>query len=175
MSKPNPALCVAVVERTAFIKVPGRANFASSIDLKNVVTALRERGFSAFILDLRECITMDSTFLGALAGMVLRNNQPAPDSPEIELLNPNPRVLDLIENLGILEMFQVKNEEVPPTLLFEPTENLPTPTREQITRNCLEAHLTLMKLNPENVPKFKEVTEFMKEDLKKMTDGDSKA
>src|SRR5215212_1195540 len=101
MTKPAPALSVAVVERTAFIKIPGRANFTSSHDLKALVGELRQRGFNNFVLDLHECITMDSTFLGVLAGMVLRNNG-APVGMEIELLNPNPRVTDLLENLGVL-------------------------------------------------------------------------
>jgi anti-sigma B factor antagonist len=171
MTKTVPALCVAVVEHTAFIKVPGRANYASSIDLKNLVSELRQRGFAEFILDLRECMTMDSTFLGVLAGLVLRNNHPEPGAPTIELLNPNSRILDLIENLGVLEMFRVKNEEVPATLMFEPTNDHPEPTKEEVTRNCLEAHRTLMKINPANVPKFKEVTQFMAEDLKKLSNG----
>jgi anti-sigma B factor antagonist len=169
MTKTSPTLCVAVVEHTAFIKVPGRANYATSIDLKNLVAELRLRGFSEFVLDLRECMTMDSTFLGVLAGLVLRNNQPEPEAPSIELLNPNDRVLDLIENLGVLSMFKVKNEEVPSTLRFEPTNDQPAPTKEEVTRNCLEAHRTLMQVNPANVPKFKEVTQFMAEDLKKLS------
>ena len=169
MTKTSPALCVAVEKHTAFIKVPGRANYASSIDLKNVVGELRQRGFSEFVLDLHECMTMDSTFLGVLAGLVLRNNQPEPEAPSIELLNPNDRVLDLIENLGVLSMFKVKNEEVPSTLRFEPTNDHPEPTKEEVTRNCLEAHRTLMEVNPANVPKFKEVTQFMAEDLKKLS------
>jgi anti-anti-sigma factor len=171
MTKTSPALCVAVVEHTAFIKVPGRANYASSIDLKTVVTELRQRGFSEFILDLHDCMTMDSTFLGVLAGLVLRNNQPEPDAPSIELLNPNDRVLDLIENLGVLSMFKVRNEEVPSTLRFEATNDHPAPTKEEVTRNCLEAHRTLMQVNPANVPKFKEVTQFMAEDLKKLSNN----
>src|SRR5207253_1310875 len=125
-------------------KVPGRANYASSIDLKNVVAELRQRGFAEFILDLRECLTMDSTFLGVLAGLVLRNNHPEPSAPSIELLNPNNRVLELIENLGVLSILKVKYEEAPATLLFEPTDDHPAPTKEEVTRNCLEAHRTLM-------------------------------
>jgi anti-sigma B factor antagonist len=170
MSKTGPALCVAVVERTAFIKVPGRANFNSSCDLKNVVAGLRERGFSDFVLDLRECVTMDSTFLGVLAGLVLRNNHhPLSEIARIELLNPNARVLDLIENLGVLDLFEVKQEAAPRTLAFEETENLPTPSKEEMTRTCLEAHRTLMNLNPNNIPKFKEVSQFMAEDLKRLS------
>jgi anti-sigma B factor antagonist len=171
MTKTASALCVAVVEHTAFIKVPGRANYASSIDLKNVVAELRQRGFADFVLDLRECLTMDSTFLGVLAGLVLRNNHPEPNPPNIELLNPNSRVVDLIENLGVLSMFKVTNEEAPPKLLFEPTHEHEEPSKEEVTRNCLEAHRTLMKINPANVPKFKEVTQFMAEDLKKLSNG----
>jgi anti-anti-sigma regulatory factor len=171
MTKTASALCVAVVEKTAFIKVPGRANFATSIDLKNLVGELRQRGFSEFILDLRECMTMDSTFLGVLAGLVLRNNQPQPVTPNIELLNPNERVLELVENLGVLSMFRVKYEECPATLAFEETNNHHEPSKIDVTRNCLEAHETLMQANPANIPKFKEVTQFMAEDLKKMTDG----
>jgi anti-sigma B factor antagonist len=173
MTKTASTLCVAVVEQTAFIKVPGRANYASSIDLKNLVAELRLRGFTEFVLDLRECLTMDSTFLGVLAGLVLRNNHPEPTAPTIELLNPNNRVLDLIENLGVLSMFKVSNEEAPCTLMFEPASELAEPTKEEITRNCLEAHRTLMNINPANVPKFKEVAQFMAEDLKKLSGGSS--
>src|ERR1043165_9992203 len=106
MTKTASTLCVAVLDQTAFIKVPGRANYASSIDLKNLVGELRQRGFTEFVLDLRECLTMDSTFLGVLAGLVLRNGHPETAAPSIELLNPNNRVLDLIENLGVLSMFR---------------------------------------------------------------------
>jgi anti-sigma B factor antagonist len=173
MTKTASTLCVAVLDQTAFIKVPGRANYSSSIDLKNLVGELRQRGFTEFVLDLRECLTMDSTFLGVLAGLVLRNNHPEPVAPSIELLNPNNRVLDLIENLGVLSMFKVNNQEAPCTLLFEPTNGLAEPSKEEVTRNCLEAHRTLMKINPANVPKFKEVTQFMAEDLKKLTGGNS--
>lgn len=169
MTKIGSALCVAVVDRTAFIKVPGRANFTSSPDLKNLVAELRQRGISEFVLDLHECVTMDSTFLGVLAGMVLRNNHPAPETPSIELLNPNPRVLELIENLGVLDMFLVRQQAAPCTILFEPTETLPAPTKEDVTRTCLEAHRALMSANPANIPKFKEVTQFMAEDLKKLS------
>jgi anti-anti-sigma regulatory factor len=169
MSKPGPALCVAVVEQTAFVKVPGRANYASSLDLKSIVAELSQRGFASFVLDLGDCVTMDSTFLGSLAGLVLQNNVPSPQRPQIELLNPNARVLDLIENLGVLDLFTVKKSEAPVDVNFVPTENLPEPTKEEVTRNCLEAHQTLMDINPANIPKFKDVAQFMAEDLKKLS------
>jgi hypothetical protein len=42
------------------------------------------------------------------------------------------------------------------------------PTHEQITRTCLEAHQTLMQVNPENATRFKDVTQFLAEDLKNL-------
>jgi len=41
------------------------------------------------------------------------------------------------------------------------------PTKEEVTRACLEAHQTLMQISPQNASKFKEVAAFLAEDLKK--------
>ena len=40
------------------------------------------------------------------------------------------------------------------------------PSHEQIARTSLEAHQTLMAMNPENVARFKDVAQFLAEDLK---------
>jgi hypothetical protein len=42
------------------------------------------------------------------------------------------------------------------------------PTHEQITRTSLEAHKTLMEITPENVARFKDVTQFLAEDLQNL-------
>ena len=48
-------------------------------------------------------------------------------------------------------------------------ETLPcAASKEETTRACLEAHQTLMALNPGNVAKFKDLTQFLAEDLKNM-------
>ena len=41
----------------------------------------------------------------------------------------------------------------------------PVPTRAEAAPTILEAHETLMKFDPRNVPKFKDVVEFLREDL----------
>ncbi len=168
-------MSVAVVNHTAFIKIPGRANFTSSIEFKILVTELRARGFDRYVLDLRECVTMDSTFLGVLAGIALRyvDGKAKQDGAKLllELLNPNPRITDLLDNLGVMDLFRIRQEENPCTAIFEPVNNHhPQPSPEEISRNCLEAHQLLMNINPENIPKFKDVTLFLAEDLKKLKD-----
>lgn len=171
MAKPAPIISVAVLEHTAFIKVAGRANFTLSVDFKRLVQELRQRGFNRFMLDLGECVTMDSTFLGVLAGIALRDIDGRESSEErvhLDLLNPSPRVTDLLENLGVVHLFNILNQPTPCTLMFEPRENGQAPSKEELSRNCLQAHLTLMDVNPENIPKFKDVAAFFEQDLKQL-------
>ena len=179
MASKAPVMSVAVVEHTAFVTVPGRANFATSVEVKTLINELRSTGVSPFVLDLGECVTMDSTFLGVLAGLALRNSdgkELAADGQKLklDLLNPNARIADLLDNLGVVHLFNVMNQENPCTAIFEPvTSDRPTPTKEEISRNCLQAHELLMRINPDNIPKFKEVTQFLAEDLRRMKENGS--
>jgi anti-anti-sigma factor len=174
-----PSLQVALVDHAAIIKVNGRANFNTSVSFKRVVSALRDRGFDQFLLDLSDCVTMDSTFLGVLAGTAVRLSESTvkPDlrtdhplsSSGLRLMNPNQRVADLLENLGIADLFRTvhcSTQAVPDQYLV-PTDSVGA-SREEVSRTCLEAHLTLMDLNPENITKFKDVAQFLAEDLKKL-------
>ncbi len=159
-------MSVLVGEQFACVKIVGRANFASSIDFKNLLNELRQKGYNYFVLDLSECVLMDSTFLGVLAGFGLKMLQGA---PAIELLNPNPRIAELLESLGVLHLFKITDGSLP---LPESTESQPqcpsTPTKEELTRACLEAHRTLMEIHPGNVPRFKDLAQFMADDLKRL-------
>ncbi len=61
-------------------------------------------------MDLTECVLMDSTFLGVLAGLGLKmsgGKKAEEQEHSIELLNPNPRIAELLENLGVLHLFHV--------------------------------------------------------------------
>jgi anti-sigma B factor antagonist len=171
-------MSVAVVEPTAFVKIPGRANFTSSVEFKTLVTELRKRGITHFVLDLGDCLTMDSTFLGVLAGLAMRNadgieTSVAGEKLRLELLNPNARIADLLDNLGVIQLFAIQYQAIPCTTLFEPVpHNGLAPTKEEISRTCLEAHQILMRINPENIPKFKEVAQFLAEDLRKMNSSE---
>jgi anti-sigma B factor antagonist len=170
----NNSLSVWVNNDLVCIKIEGRANFTSSVDFKTLVNSLWQKGHHHFVLDLTDCLLMDSTFLGVLAGMGLRlvkeEKAGHSDCTPIELLNPNARIADLLENLGVAHLFHtisapapVKQEDLVP--VEQPTANA---TKTEISRTCLEAHKTLMDINPANVPKFKDVTQFLAEDLKRM-------
>lgn len=157
-------------ERFVCIKITGRASFTSSIDFKMLVTELLQKGCPYIVLDLSECTLMDSTFLGVLSGFGLKTSRSKVDHANtiIELLNPNERILELLESLGVLYLFKVGQGALQPCVELETSTVTPAcPTKEEVTRACLEAHQTLMELNPQNAAKFKDVAAFLAEDLKK--------
>ena len=164
---------VLVGKDFACIKIAGRANFNASVDFKTVLTELRQKGFSYFVIELSECLLMDSTFLGVLAGFGLKMSQLADRSPPrlVELRNPNARITELLETLGVLHLFNISRGPQATLETVEACSPEPAhPSRAEITRACLEAHQTLMEINPENVARFKEVTKFLAEDLQKLQD-----
>jgi hypothetical protein len=113
---------------------------------------------------------MDSTFLGVLAGfgmksVAMKNGDSG--GLRIELDNPNSRISELLENLGVAHLFTIHQgvaatdgEGVEKTVSQHP--------REEVTRTCLMAHENLMELDAANVARFKDVARFLAEDLKKI-------
>src|SRR4029079_13027515 len=67
MKNAPSTLLVSVTDSTVFVKISGRAVFTSSVQLKNLVHELTSRGYKHFVMDLTDCVVMDSTFLGVLA------------------------------------------------------------------------------------------------------------
>jgi anti-sigma B factor antagonist len=165
---------VLVGEKFACVRIAGRANLTSSIDFKTLVSELRRKGYAYFVIDLSQCSLMDSTFLGVLAGFGLKmgGGQEEGRDRAIELFNPNARVTELLENLGVLHLFRLTQGALEMPAVTETTVQCPaSPTREELARACLEAHQTLMNINPENASKFKDVSQFLAKDLRNLKDG----
>jgi anti-anti-sigma factor len=175
---PTAKLSIWAGEQFVVVRINGRANFQSSVDFKATLLELWQRGATRFILDLTDCQLMDSTFLGVMAGLGLRfSKEPNRNgTATIELLNASSRVQDLFDNLGILGLFQLcrtpgpdLDRDLAQAKTVEVTQAPhPAPDRKETTRVCLEAHKLLMQLNEANVAKFKDVTKFLEEDLKRM-------
>jgi len=168
MSSPSPTLLAARVGDTVCVKISGRANFATSVDFKQLVAEACARGAQRFIVDLAACPLMDSTFLGVLAslGMKLSADNLPPEQRPIELLNPSAKVADLIDNLGVLQLFRVVQGSAPDNLCFTAVDCAGA-SKLEMSRNCLEAHRVLMNLNADNAAKFKDVARFFSEDIEK--------
>src|SRR3989442_12576041 len=103
MSNGPANLQVCVGDEAVCVRIAGRATFHVSVNFKTLLTTLWQQGKPRFILELSECQLMDSTFLGILAGLGLKfdteKNGSGKERSTIELLNPSPRILDMLENL----------------------------------------------------------------------------
>jgi anti-anti-sigma regulatory factor len=119
---PNSAnLMVAVFDHSACVKIRGRADFTSSVDLKKLITELWQRGYNHFAFELCDCVTMDSTFLGMLSGIALKFIDTSnPQAIPLELINPSPRIAEVLENLGVVHLFRITSAASPPPNHFEP-------------------------------------------------------
>ena len=63
-------------------------------------------------------------------------------------------------------MFEVVNEQPFHGAHFDlAPANRGASDKESLARNSLEAHQTLMDIDPANIPKFKDFTQFLREDL----------
>jgi anti-anti-sigma regulatory factor len=168
MITPTAKLMVLIGEQFACVKVVGRANFATSVDFKTVLAGLESKRYPYIVIELSECSLMDSTFLGVLAAFGVKMNPDGEDcvKQEIELRNANERLLELLESLGVLHLFKICQGDLPNCR--EITAAPCHPSREALTRASLEAHQTLMEINPANVSRFKDVTKFLAEDLERI-------
>lgn len=170
MAVPAATLFVSVCAPLAVVKINGRATFHVSVDFKQLIYGLKEQGTKEFVFDVTDCLIMDSTFLGVLAGFALKfeDEGATPENPPLRLINPNERIADLIENLGVDGMFRmIQTAEKTNEGGLQPVKPNGEPCKVELSRNCLEAHKTLMSINPDNIPKFKEVARFLAEDLAK--------
>ncbi len=159
-------MMVAVGDSLACLKLAGRASLNSSVDFKTFVNELLARGYRQFVLDLTDCLAMDSTFLGVLAGFAQRLAQDTTQPRRLDLINASPRITDFLENLGALPLFTLRQCPGGLNGKYQPVPGR-DPTKAELSQVCLEAHRILMELSPANVPKFKDITRFLAEDLKK--------
>ena len=162
-------------DKVACVRVSGRANISASVDFKCLIRELAAQKPRRFILDLSNCLLMDSTFLGVLAGMGQRfqNGNSPGNLCTLELFNPNERVIELLDNLGLMDYFKLTDSNgLDESGLQSVNHTSVQPGVKEVSETCLDAHKTLMDLNPENVPKFKDVTRFLEEDLNKSGTGE---
>jgi anti-sigma B factor antagonist len=178
-------ILVARSANLGYIKVVGRGSFQNSGCLKAFYQQLLKEGVTRYVVDLGGCSYLDSTFLGILLGLGLKLREAG--SGLLRVLNASPRNLELLKNLGLDRLISLEGDEgtggaangggngngsgpSAAQLNGVKEENLkeiecPVPTKKEAGPTILEAHENLMGFDPRNVPKFKDVVEFLREDL----------
>src|ERR1017187_1365409 len=153
-----------------FVKVVGRGSFQNSGCLKAFYQQLLKEGVYSFVVDLDACTYLDSTFLGILLGLGLKLKEAG--NGLLHIVNANLRNLELLRNLGLDRLIHIEGSVENGSAQRNGVEEgnmeeitCPVPTRAEAAPTILEAHENLMEFDPRNVPKFKDVVEFLREDL----------
>src|SRR5258708_14913927 len=88
------------------IRVEGKGSFQNSPALKEFSQRMIETGRRDFIVDLQNCTTMDSTFMGTLAGIAMRIRDAG--GGNLWVVNRNERNAELLGGLGLDALFSEK-------------------------------------------------------------------
>jgi anti-anti-sigma factor len=157
----TPSILVGTSDRTVWVRVEGKGSFANSTGLKEFGKEMTNRGYRQFVVDLEHCPLMDSTFMGTLASIALRLRELG--SGQVCIINLNVRNRDLLSNLGLDRLFGMKASPCePPIQEILPVDSIDKQARAQ---TMLEAHEAVVTANPANAAKFKDVLEYLKQDL----------
>jgi len=157
---------VGVNGAAVWVRVAGRGSFLNSGSVKEFAREMVNRGYREFVFDLENCVMMDSTFMGTMAGMALRLKELG--QGRLHVVHCGERSRDLLSGLGLDQIFDIHNNgEVAPRcelLAKKAAEKSDTQKRDQ-AGTMLAAHEALCEAAPQNFTKFKDVLEYLKQDL----------
>ena len=162
----QPSILVGTANRTVWVRVEGKGTFLNSTGLKEFSKEMINRGHREFVVDLRNCPLMDSTFMGTLAaiGLALRGL----GQGELRAINLNERNRDLLTNLGLDQLFTLGGDEPPAAAAAVPQTPLDDSPADKVTqaKTMIEAHEACVEADSANAAKFKDVIEYLKQDLR---------
>lgn len=154
-----------------WVRVAGRGSFLNSGSLKEFAREMVNRGHREFVFDLQDCVMMDSTFMGTMAGMALRLKETG--HGHLHVVHCNTRSRELLSGLGLDQIFDIEADgaEAPECEAISETNGAPAETSADAKREqagtMLEAHEALCEAAPRNLTRFKDVLEYLKQDLDK--------
>lgn len=155
----------ALFKDTACVRISGRGTFLNSHPIKSWLLSKIEEGCSSFIIDLAECKSMDSTFMGAITGISLKMKRLG-RSP-VTLANITAHNKRLLETLGLDRFFVLEEKfEMNMNLAWEKLyiESL---DKLETTKHMMESHEQLMDSGGTAKKEFKTVHDMIKKDLEK--------
>lgn len=159
----QPSILVGTANRTVWVRVEGKGSFLNSTGLKEFAKEMINRGFREFAIDLKNCTVMDSTFMGTLAGIALRLRELGQGN--LRVTNLNERNSDLLSNLGLDQLFVIEPRISAPEMTTETPLAGAAPDKVTQAQTMLEAHEACVEANEANAAKFKDVLEYLKQDL----------
>ena len=101
--------------------------------------------------DLSQADTVDSTFTGMLLGLLTGRKGPA--TPAVHLIRPTPRVVDALEQMHVLRLFDVCDSMPDAPAELNPL-TAQSGDREKLRDLVIDAHKDLIEADPRNAATF---------------------
>ena len=163
----DSSIQVGVCGASVWVKVEGKGSFLNSENLKEFAHEMLDRGYREFVVDLANCSTMDSTFMGTMARLALSLRELG--SRHLHIVHCGSRNRQLLSGVGLDRIFDIEaNGDSPPEcspLKQTLVARSPEERKKTQTKTMLEAHETLCEIAPENTLRFKDVLDFLRQEL----------
>jgi anti-anti-sigma regulatory factor len=167
----DSSIQVGVRGPTVWVRVEGRGSFLNSGNLKEFAREMLDRGFREFVVDLADCAMMDSTFMGTMASVALRLKELG--RGHLHVVHCGNRSQELLSGLGLDQIFDIHTNgaRAPECGALEPAAagNSSETRKQEQAETMLEAHEALCEAAPENLFRFKDVLDFLRQDLHRET------
>ena len=156
---------VGVNGPAVWVKVEGKGSFLNSGNLKEFAQEMVNRGYREFIIDLENCAMMDSTFMGTMAGVALRLKELG--HGHLHVVHCGTRSRELLSGLGLDQIFSIHSNGAasPECSRLEGDRDAVQQQKMEQARTMLDAHEALCQAAPENFLRFKDVLDYLKQDL----------
>ncbi|MEY2520319.1 MAG: hypothetical protein QOF24_2078 [Verrucomicrobiota bacterium] len=149
------------------MKVEGKGSFLNSGNLKEFTREMVNRGYREFVIDLENCAMMDSTFMGTMAGVALRLKELG--HGHLHVVHCGERSRNLLSGLGLDQIFDIHANGSPAPqcelLQRESANGSSEEKKKQTAEEMLHAHEALCQAAPQNFSRFKDVLDYLKQDL----------
>jgi len=163
----DSSILVGVCGPSVWVKVEGKGSFLNSDNLKEFASEMLNRGYREFVVDLADCATMDSTFMGTMARLALQLRELGQGN--LHIVHCGNRNQQLLSGVGLDRIFDIDaNGGSPPgcsPLGQTFTARSPEERKKTQTKIMLEAHEALCEAAPENTLRFKEVLDFLRREI----------
>ncbi len=158
----KPVYLVDAYSEPVLVRIEGRAHFQNSACLRDFIAEMMRQGKRHFVIDFQRCTSMDSTFLGVLAGVALAIRKEDAEGGLV-LVRVGPRNLELVRNLGLHRLLTVDGGNGP-VGAGDKQRGLDCPDRTEVenARLALEAHENLVAADEANLGKFQDVLVFLR-------------
>ena len=173
------SILVGSLDSTTWVHVEGRAGQDNCKAVKQYLRNQFDAGERKFVIDLGKCDGIDSTFIGILYRLAA-DIEDTGETGGVDVIGPCERNERSICKLGLNDKLHIKLDcsswedlraQVKEVLQAPPSVN-GSSEKEQRSEMIFDAHDALASANDENERRFRDVLDFLRQDMQSTNEED---